>query len=90
MFKIIFTDSYEKRAKKFIKQHPEIKNQYKKTLQLLTKNPHHPSLRFHKLQGKLAKLHSASINIAYRITLYFIVKRQTIIPIDIGKHDEVY
>lgn len=90
MFKIIFTESYEKRAKKFLKKHPELKNQYKKTFQLLAKNPHHPSLRLHKLQGKLAKLHSVSINIVYRITLYCIVKKETIMPIDIGKHDEVY
>jgi mRNA-degrading endonuclease YafQ of YafQ-DinJ toxin-antitoxin module len=90
MPKLIFTDSYEKRAKKFLKQHPELKDQYAKTLKLLSVNPSHPSLRLHRLQGKLSILHSVSINYSYRITLQFIVKNDQIIPIDIGKHDKVY
>lgn len=87
---IIFTEGYEKRAKKFLKQHPELKNQYIKTLKLLSLNPAHPSLRLHKLKGKLAKLHSVSINMSYRITIHFIIKDDVIIPVDVGKHEEVY
>jgi len=90
MPKLIFTYSYEKRAKKFLKQHPELQDQYTKILKLLSINPSHPSLKIHKLQGKLSSLLSVSINYSYRITLQFIVKNDQIIPIDIGKHDEVY
>lgn len=90
MAKIIYTESYIKRAKKFIKKHPDLLKQYEKTLKLLEKNPYHPSLRLHKLQGKLSNVFSASINITYRISLDFIIKEDKIIPIDIGKHDEVY
>ena len=90
MPKIIFTDSYEKRARKFLAVHPELKNQYIKTLKLLSTNPSHPSLRLHKLQGNLSVLHSASINHSFRITLQFIVKNDQIIPISVGKHNEVY
>ncbi len=90
MPKIIYTDSYEKRAKKFIKKHPEIKSQYKKTLQLLEINPSHPSLRLHKLEGKLSELYSVSINISYRITLEFIITEDEIILINVGTHNEVY
>lgn len=90
MPKLIFTESYEKRARKFIQKHPELQDKYSKTLKLLQANPNHPSLRLHKLTGKLAKLHSISINLAYRITIYFIMQKNTIIPIDIGTHDEVY
>ncbi len=35
MAKIIFTDSYEKRATKFLKKHPEIASQYEKTLKII-------------------------------------------------------
>ena len=90
MPKLFFTEGYEKRSAKFLKQHPELKNQYIKTLKLLSLNPAHPSLRLHKLKGKLSLLHSVSINMSYRITIHFIIKNDVIIPIDVGKHDEVY
>jgi mRNA-degrading endonuclease YafQ of YafQ-DinJ toxin-antitoxin module len=87
---IIYTDSYIKRAKRFIKKHPELISQYEKTLKLLELNPNHPSLRLHKLNGKLAELHSVSINISYRISIDFLIEDNKIIPVDIGSHDEVY
>ncbi len=90
MYKIIFTESYVKRAKKFIKRHPELINQYEKTLKLLGINPSHPSLRLHKLEGRVSGLYSVSINISYRIIIDFIIKDNKIIPINIGKHEEVY
>ncbi len=87
MSKLIFTNSYEKLAKKFIKKHPELLSQYKKTLQLMEINPHHPSLRLHKLQGKFSEIYSVSINMAYRITIDFIIEDDIIILINIGNHD---
>jgi mRNA-degrading endonuclease YafQ of YafQ-DinJ toxin-antitoxin module len=87
---IIYTHSYLKRAKKFFKRHPELISQYEKTLKLLDINPDHPSLRLHKLHGKLSELYSVSINISYRICIDFIIDKDQIIPIDIGTHDEVY
>lgn len=90
MAEIIYTDSYIKRAKKFIKKHPDLLSQYEKTLKLLEINPHHPSLRLHKLRGKLSELHSISINISYRISIDFLIKDDKIIPVDVGSHDELY
>ena len=90
MNKIIYTETYIKRAKKFIKKHPEIISQYEKTLKLIEINPFQPSLRLHKLKGKFSDLYSVSINISYRICIDFIIEDNRIIPIDIGKHDEVY
>jgi len=87
---IIYTDSYIKRAKKFINKHPELVAQYEKTLKLLELNLHHPSLRLHKLHGKLSELYSVSINISYRISIYFIIEKDRIIPLDIGSHNELY
>lgn len=90
MYRIIYTKSYNKRAARFIKKHPELLGQYKKTLQLLELNPHHPSLRLHELKGKLKGLHSVSINISFRISLELIVSDNDIILIDVGPHDRVY
>ncbi|MCK4907754.1 MAG: type II toxin-antitoxin system RelE/ParE family toxin [Spirochaetes bacterium] len=90
MPKIIYTDSYNKKAGKFIKKHPELKNQYKKALEILEVNPYHASLRLHKLEGKLKDLYSISINMRYRISLEFIIEDEKIIPINVGSHDEIY
>ncbi len=90
MAEIIYADSYIKRAKKFIKKHPELISQYEKTLKLLELNPTHPSLRLHKLHGKLAEIYSVSINISYRISIEFLIENNKIIPVDIGSHDDVY
>lgn len=90
MAEIIYTDSYNKRVKKFIKKHPELLSQYEKTLKLMELNPKHPSLRLHRLHGQLSELYSVSINISYRISIYFLIEKDIIIPVDIGSHDEMY
>lgn len=90
MYNIVFTESYIRRAKTFFKKHPEVLPQYEKTLKLLELNPTHPSLRLHKLKGRLSVLFSVSINITYRITIIILIEDKKIVPVDIGKHDEVY
>ena len=89
-YDIIFTQSYTKKEKRFLKKHPDILNQYVKTLELLELNPFHNSLRLHKLEGGLNGLYSVSINIQYRITVDFLIKDDSIIPVDVGTHDDVY
>ena len=89
-YKIIRTDEYFKKLKKFIKKHPDILNRYAKTIELLEVDPFHPSLRLHKLEGKLRIYHSISINIKYRIVIDFIMKDNDITPIDIGAHEDIY
>lgn len=89
-YKIIYTDSYNKRAARFIKKHPDLIGQYEKVLKLLELNPFHPSLKIHKLSGRLDDLYSVSINISYRMTMEFLISEKTIIPVKIGTHDEVY
>jgi len=88
--KIVYTESYIRRAKRFIKHHPDLLGQYEKTLRLLELNPSHPSLRLHKLSGKLDDLYSVSINISYRITLELLIREDTIVPVNIGSRDQVY
>jgi mRNA-degrading endonuclease YafQ of YafQ-DinJ toxin-antitoxin module len=85
----VFTERYNRRAARFLRHHPEMREVYRKTLLLLEANPHHPSLRLHALRGRLQGLHSVSINLSYRITLEVLIEGQTLIPIDIGSHDLV-
>jgi mRNA-degrading endonuclease YafQ of YafQ-DinJ toxin-antitoxin module len=89
-YRLVYTESYNKRAAKFLKQHPDLLGQYEKTLKLLEINPRHPSLRLHALKGRLKGLHSVSINISYRISLEMIIEENQIILVNVGRHDRVY
>lgn len=89
-YKLVFPESYIRRARKSLRKHLEIHGQYRKTLELLEFDPHHPSLRLHSLQGNLSGLSSVSINISYRIVIQLIVEGNEILFINIGKHDQVY
>ncbi len=89
-YKLIYTDSYMKRAKKFIKKHPDLISQYEKTLKILELNPYHPSLKIHKLIGNLKDLCSISINVSYRVTLELYIIDKEIILVNVGHHNDVY
>jgi toxin HigB-1 len=89
-YALVFTERYSRQAARFLKRHPELRQQYLKTLQLLEANPSHPSLSLHPLHGKLEGLHSVSINLSYRITLELLIQNQQIIPVNVGDHDAVY
>lgn len=89
-YRIVYPESYIRKARKFLSRHPEVHSQYQKTLELLEVNPHHPSLRLHGLQGRLSGLSSVSINMSYRIVLKMLIRENDIILIDVGKHEQVY
>ncbi len=90
MYKLILTDIYIKKEKTFLKKHYDLKEKYKKTLLFLKVNPHHPSLRLHKLQGNLREYHSVSISMNYRIVLDLLITDEDIVLLNVGKHNEVY
>ena len=87
---LVFTESYNRRAARWLKRHPQARQQYLKTLQLLQANPFHPSLRLHALSGGSKGLHSISINLSYRITLELLIQDGQVIPVNVGDHDAVY
>lgn len=89
-YALVFTDRYRRVETRFLKKHPELRRQYDKTLLLLETDPFHPSLRLHKLKGRLAELHSVSINVSYRITIALLIEDERIIPVNVGSHDAVY
>jgi len=89
-FTLVFPESYNCRAAKWLKKHPDLRGRYLKTLQLLELDPLHPSLRLHALRGRLQGIHSVSINLSYRITLEMVISDEEIILINIGDHHAVY
>ena len=87
---LVFTEAYNKRAAKWLKRYPELRQQYLKALQLLELNPFHPLLRLHALSGRLQGIHAVSINLSYRITLELLVTDDEIVLINVGDHETVY
>ena len=61
-YELLFTRSYTRRAARLIRRRPELRGQYRTTLQLLELNPFHPSLRLHKLSGALADVREGRNN----------------------------
>lgn len=89
-FRLIFTETYNRSAQRWLKRHPDLKSQYLKTLKLLEANPYHPSLRLQALSGRLKGLNSVSINLSYRITLELLVHGEDVILINVSSHDQEY
>ncbi len=89
-FSLVFTDSYNRRAAKWLKKHSELRATYLKTLQLLELNPFHPSLRLHALRGRMQGVYSVSINMSYRITIDLLISEQEIILLNVCDHESVY
>ena len=89
-YKIVFTERYTRIAARFLQRHPDMARAYVKTLALLEVNPQHPSLRLHALGGRLADVHSVSINLSCRITIHLLITEREIVPLDLGDHDAVY
>lgn len=44
-YTLVFTEQYNRRAARFLKRHPDLRQHHLKALQLLEANPFHPSLR---------------------------------------------
>jgi len=76
------------KLKKLKKYQPKIFKNTKKQLFLFYENPKHPSLRTHKLSGKLEQLWSISVGQNIRLT-YEVINGKAIF-FNIGTHDEVY
>jgi mRNA-degrading endonuclease YafQ of YafQ-DinJ toxin-antitoxin module len=90
MFRLVFSETYEEKARRFLKKHNELKGQYEKCLRLLELDPFHPSLRLHKFKTSHFEGYSVSINLSYRISLEFLVSEQEIVLVNIGDHQDIY
>ena len=93
MRNLVISSSFKRAFKTLIKRQPDLKLKIEETLKLLATDPYHPSLRTHKLKGKLSGAWACSVQYDCRIVFSF-QKSQTpeeeILLIDIGTHDEVY
>ena len=91
---LVFSSSFKRAFKVIIKRKPELKSKIEEKLRLLVTDPYHPSLRTHKLKGKLSGAWACTVEYDCRIVFNFEQNQKTkgeeIVLIDIGTHDEVY
>jgi addiction module RelE/StbE family toxin len=78
----------EKELLSIRKKDQKLYRRIEKQIDLFTKNPNHPSLRLHKLTGKLENMWSISIDKSIRMVFLYIADKALFV--DIGTHDEVY
>jgi len=90
MFTITAPQQFLRQARKFFRNHPDLKPRFAKVLAELQKDPFQPSLSLHPLSGKLTGCHAVSLTYSYRITLTLLITEKEIILLDIGSHDEVF
>ena len=89
-FALVTTQHFERRARKFLRKHPDLRPALRDTLDALSQDPFQPSLKLHPLSGSLAGVQAISLTYAYRLTLLLRVTESEIVLLDIGTHDEVY
>ena len=81
-----YTNHFRRKFKLTVKKKPALRKRAVLQLNLLLKNPDHPSLRLHKLKGKRINQYSIWLESNLRITL--IKEEQNYILTDILTHDQ--
>jgi len=81
--------------KRMVRQNPQLRPLIEETLQQLTEDPFHPTLKTHKLSGDLAGIWACSIDYSYRILFEFMIspnedEEEAILLLNMGDHDDVY
>jgi mRNA-degrading endonuclease YafQ of YafQ-DinJ toxin-antitoxin module len=89
-FTLVTTRHFERRARKFLRKHPDIKPVLADTLERLRLDPFQSRLRLHGLGGNLSGIQGVSLTHSYRLTLIVQITEQEVVLLDIGTHDEVY
>jgi addiction module RelE/StbE family toxin len=90
VYTLVWTPSFIRAARKFLKHHPELRETVTTILEDLESDPFQPHLRYHHLVGNLKGVQAISITSSYRLTLTILIADQEINLLDIGSHDEVY
>jgi mRNA-degrading endonuclease YafQ of YafQ-DinJ toxin-antitoxin module len=86
---VSFSSPFKRAFKKRIKGNIELEERFWQKLEQFTVDPFNPSLKTHKLSGKLKEFWSFSVGYDERVLFYFTEDEKAVFT-DIGSHDEVY
>ena len=89
-YSLVWTETFSRTARKFLRRHPELAGVFKNILQLLEIDPQAPRLHLHSLQGLHQGKHAVWLNYEYRIVLILKIVDKEIILLDVGSQDSVY
>lgn len=89
---LIKSTAFVRTAKRILKKNPNLATDIQTTLELLSEDAFHPSLRTHKLKGNLEGSWACSVGYDLRIIFEFVQYEasEAILLEAIGSHDEVY
>jgi mRNA interferase YafQ len=90
MYTLIWTNTFLRTAKKFLKRNPDLRSEFERTLKQLEKDPKHPKLRLHPLKGRLSGKQAVSLTYSHRIVLILALEEGEIVLLDVGTHDQTY
>ena len=86
---VSFISSFKRAFKKRIQGNIDLETRFWEKLEKFTIDPFDPSLKAHKLSGKLKEFWSFRVDYDERILFYFTEEEKAVF-VDIGSHDEVY
>ena len=90
MYRLVWTNQFRRRARKFFRQHNDLLERFKERLRKIEENPFDETLETHMLKESLKGKLSISLNYEYRIIIAIARTENRVILHDIGSHDEVY
>jgi mRNA-degrading endonuclease YafQ of YafQ-DinJ toxin-antitoxin module len=90
VYTIEASNYFLRRAKRFFRKHPDLREPFAKIVDDLRADPFQPHLALHSLGGKLKDCYAVSLTYSYRVTLTLVITKKEIILLDIGSHDAVY
>jgi mRNA interferase YafQ len=92
MYKIIISPRFKRSYKKIVRKKPYLQESIDSAIMLLAEDPFSHSLNTHKLSGEFREFLSSKCG--YDCRIVFSIKKikeiDSIILVDIGKHDDVY
>lgn len=90
MYTVQIPAIFERRADRFFRKHPQLRENLADLVIDLQQDPFQPHLRLHKLTGRLDHLYAVRLTYSPRVTLILVVSEESITLVDIGGHDDVY
>lgn len=89
---LIKSNAFVRTAKRVLKRNPNSATDIQTTLELLSKDAFHPSLKTHKLKGNMEGSWACSVAYDLRIIFEFVQYdgNEAILLEAIGSHNEVY
>ncbi len=89
---LIQSSSFIRSAKRIVKKRPDIAEDIRASLKLLSEDAAHPKLKTHKLKGKLEGSWACSVGYDLRIIFRFsqYENQEAIFLETMGTHEEVY